>query len=89
MQGRVSIPEPALYLRIERQVIWGFPAVEAALFTIRTYFQDVKVMKKQFPGQCDQLRAAIQSMSPASLHYKGLVHQWQDILAWLDTPISE
>jgi len=89
-QGRrFQSQNPHLYLRIERQVIWGFPAVEAALFTIRTYFQDVRVMKKQFPGQCAQLRAAIQSMSPASLHYKGLAHQWQDILAWLDTPISE
>ncbi|WP_448380786.1 heme-dependent oxidative N-demethylase family protein [Gloeomargarita sp.] len=89
-QGRRFQPhDPRLYLRIERQVIWGFPAVEAALFTIRTYFLDVEVMKKQFPGHCAQLRAAIQSMSPAALDYKGLAHHWSEILAWLDTPISQ
>jgi hypothetical protein len=38
-QGRNFDPNnPRLYLRIERQVIWGLPKYEAVLFVIRTYF---------------------------------------------------
>jgi len=82
-QGRNFHPQdPRLYLRVERQVIWGFPAIKAALFTIRTYFQDVAVLK-QNPTQSALLQSAIQSMSPASLIYKGLADQKAEILAWL------
>jgi hypothetical protein len=85
-QGRNFHPhDPRLYLRVERQVIWGFPAVKAALFTIRTYFQDVAVLK-QNPTQSALLQSAIQSMSPASLEYKGLADQKAAILAWLGSP---
>lgn len=85
-QGRNFHPhDPKLYLRVERQVIWGFPAVKAALFTIRTYFQDVAVLK-QNPTQSALLQSAIQSMSPASLEYKGLADQKAEILAWLGSP---
>ncbi len=85
-QGRnFNLHDPQLYLRVERQVIWGFPAVKAALFTIRTYFQDVAVLK-QNPTQSALLQSAIQSMSPASLIYKGLADQKAEILAWLGSP---
>ncbi|NJP09328.1 MAG: DUF3445 domain-containing protein [Leptolyngbyaceae cyanobacterium RU_5_1] len=85
-QGRHFDPQnPRLYLRIERQVVWGFPEVDAALFTIRTYFRDCRVLK-----QDSQLRShlcsAIQSMSPASLTYKGLADSKAEILAWLASP---
>lgn len=88
-QGRNFNPnDPHLYIRMERQVIWGFPAMDAALFTIRTYFQDVGVLK-QNPTQAALLQAAIQSMSPASLAYKGLDHQQPEILAWLGTKTAK
>jgi hypothetical protein len=74
---------PRLYLRIERQVIWGLPECEAALFTIRTYFRDCHVIKKDPQLRC-QLSAAIRSMTPESLIYKGLADSKADILAWLD-----
>lgn len=74
---------PRLYLRIERQVIWGFPAVDAALFTIRTYFRDCRAIK-----QDAQLRSllclALRSMSAASLTYKGLAASLAEILRWLE-----
>lgn len=56
-------------LRVERQVIWGFPEHQAALFTIRTYL---------YPFECLGLAArqalvqAVAGMSEASLVYKNM-----------------
>ncbi|MCX7594913.1 MAG: DUF3445 domain-containing protein, partial [Fischerella sp.] len=74
---------PRLYLRIERQVIWGLPEYEAALFTIRTYFRDCSAIKKDPQLRC-KLSAAIRSMTPESLIYKGLAESKASILAWLE-----
>jgi hypothetical protein len=83
-QGRRFNPEnPQLYLRIERQVIWGLPENEAALFTIRTYFRDCALLKKDSLLRV-KLCAAIESMSPESLIYKGLADSKADILHWLN-----
>lgn len=82
-QGRqFNLQNPRLYLRIERQVIWGFPAVNAALFTIRTSFRDCGILKREANLQ-SKLIAAIHSMSPDSLAYKGLEESKEDILTWL------
>ncbi|MBD2243859.1 DUF3445 domain-containing protein [Nostoc sp. FACHB-888] len=82
-QGRsFDSQHPQLYLRIERQVIWGLPEYEAALFSIRTYFRDCSVVKKH-PMLRSKLYAAIQSMTPESLIYKGLVESKASILQWL------
>lgn len=83
-QGRHFDPaNPELYLRVERQVIQGFPAINTLLFTIRTYFYDVATLK-QSKQQCQALRAALQSMSAETLHYKGLTQSLPLILGWLD-----
>ncbi|WP_375514383.1 DUF3445 domain-containing protein [uncultured Nostoc sp.] len=83
-QGRsFDLQHPKLYLRIERQVIWGLPEYEAALFIIRTYFRDCSVVKKD-PMLRSKLYAAIQSMTPESLIYKGLVESKTSILEWLE-----
>ncbi|MBD2564358.1 DUF3445 domain-containing protein [Nostoc linckia FACHB-391] len=83
-QGRSFDPQhPQLYLRIERQVIWGLPEYEAALFTIRTYFRDCGVVRKN-PVLRSKLYAAIQSMAPEALVYKGLVESKASILQWLE-----
>ncbi|BAY12153.1 heme-dependent oxidative N-demethylase family protein [Calothrix sp. NIES-2098] len=83
-QGRNFDPQnPKLYLRIERQVIWGLPEYEAALFTIRTYFRDCSLIKKDsLLGE--KLCAAIESMSLDSLVYKGLADSKANILHWLN-----
>lgn len=82
-QGRqFDVDNPALYLRIERQTIHGFPKLQAALFTIRTYFSDVATIKAK-PAQCQTLITAIESMSEASLAYKGLHYSKQAIIEWL------
>lgn len=82
-QGRqFDRQNPRLYLRIERQVIWGLPDQDAALFTIRTYFRDCTALK-QDPSLRSNLISAIASMSPESLIYKGLVESKDSILSWL------
>jgi len=83
-QGREFDPNnPSLFLRIERQVMWGLPESNAAIFTIRTYFRDCREIKKDALLN-NKLISAIQSMTPESLKYKGLVESKQDIIAWLN-----
>ena len=82
--GRSFNPaEPKLYARVERQVLWGFADLNRALFTIRTYFHDVGEMKRTHPEAVRGLAEAIETMSPQALVYKGLVHDRENILAWL------
>ena len=83
-RGRQFDPlQPLAFLRIERQTIWGFPEVEASLFTIRTYFEDLAVLKRDEPAKCAKVVSAIESMTPASLEYKGLSQSRDALLAWL------
>ncbi len=79
-EGRAFDPlDPQLYLRIERQVMWGLPELEIFLFTIRTYFTDCTTLT---PQQREQLRSALASMPMQARIYKGL-DQLDEILAWL------
>lgn len=81
--GRNFNPDnPRLYLRIERQTIWGLPKSNAALFTIRTYFLDCNVIKKDELLRY-KLVCAIESMTPDSLVYKGIAASKKDILIFL------
>ncbi len=83
-QGRQFNREhPRLYLRIERQVIWGLPEHKAALFTIRTYFRDCCEIKQHLAWR-SRLCSAIQSMTPESLAYKGLIESKSSILDWFN-----
>ncbi|NJM71276.1 MAG: DUF3445 domain-containing protein [Scytonema sp. RU_4_4] len=83
-QGRMFNREnPRLFLRIERQVIWGLPEYDAALFTIRTYFRDCCEVKKDISLR-HKLSSSIQSMTQESLFYKGLLENRDSILAWLE-----
>jgi hypothetical protein len=82
-QGRkFDLKSPRLYLRIERQVIWGLPEYDTALFTIRTYFRDCSVIKQDSVLR-SRLYAAIESMTAESLIYKGLAESRDSILQWL------
>ena len=58
--GRRFDPKnPKLYARVERQVLWAIPNKNRALFTIRTYFQDMAEMKKTNPDAVKGLIEAI------------------------------
>lgn len=81
--GRTFDPErPALYLRVERQVMTGLPEHQAALFTIRTYLYEVADIIRD-PARRHALLSALRSMSPDTLTYKGLADSLPAILDWL------
>lgn len=75
---------PRAFLRVERQTIWGFPDVAAALFTIRTYLYGCGDIRRD-PVRREYLAAAIASMSPESLAYKGLAGAKDALIRWLSS----
>ncbi len=81
--GRQFDPQfPRLYIRTERQCLVPFPEIKCALFTIRTYFQEVSEIKAD-PSLRDALISALNSMSPESLVYKGLRDSREEIIQWI------
>lgn len=72
------------FLRVERQTLTGFPHAHGALFTIRPYTHPL-TQAAQEPAHARALAAAIRSMTPAQIAYKGLTHLRDDLLNWLDT----
>lgn len=85
--GRNFNPEfPELFLRIERQTLTGFPEVSAFLFTIRTYFEEVKCLNQ---NQLIQLKQALFSMTEKTLIYKGLNLDLINISKYLDSLIEK
>jgi hypothetical protein len=66
---RIAADAGPVYVRTERQTITGVPECRAFVFTIRTYFYDIDELDV---FEKTALMAAVDSMSPASLEYKGL-----------------
>ena len=58
-------------MRVERQVLQGFPEVCAVLFLIRTYVGEVRTLEKE---QRKTLATAIDNMTDEELYYKGLTN---------------
>ncbi|MBC8139951.1 MAG: DUF3445 domain-containing protein [Armatimonadetes bacterium] len=58
-----------LFLRVERQVLWGMETARALLFAIRVYTRPVTELS---PRERDDLREALLTMPEASRLYKGL-----------------
>ena len=79
---RFDSDDPAAFLRVERQTMWGFPAVGASLFTIRTSFIDCAEIRDR-SHERDALISAIGSMSRESLRYKGIDSFAADLIGWL------
>lgn len=70
--------------RVERQVVYGLPHIEASLFTIRISFIPGLDIKNN-SHQNGQLLAALRSMSPESRVYKGVSHCFEDLTHWLES----
>lgn len=83
--GRFDPDTPRAFVRVERQTIWGLPEVGASLFTIRPYLIDAREIQRH-PLQAAALAAGIESMSPASLRYKGLSIRHTELVEWLRRP---
>jgi hypothetical protein len=68
------------FLRVERQVIWGLPAVNAAIFTIRIYHTPASALLSDSERR-SALHSALLSMSTESVVYKGLTGCLDEVLA--------
>jgi hypothetical protein len=66
---KTDTQDPKFYLRVERQNLIGFTDVKAFLFSIRTYFYDIDKLENE---EKKSLLMALESMSAATLTYKGL-----------------
>jgi hypothetical protein len=75
-----SLAAPELYVRVERQVLYGLPACQAVLFAIRTYLY--KVEDLDLPGLTG-LKQALETMRPELIAYKNLEKSRGDIQSWL------
>lgn len=66
---KTNTVNPKFYLRVERQNLIGFNKLNAFLFSIRTYFYDIKELENE---EKKSLLLTLESMSAATLTYKGL-----------------
>lgn len=69
--------QDSLYLRVERQVLKGFPNVQGVLFLIRTYVADINTLKK---SQRKTIANAIEGMTDQELEYKGLTNHKEKVI---------
>ena len=64
-------------MRIERQVLQGFPDVDGVLFLIHTYVGEVRTLEKK---QRKTLANVIDNMTDEELEYKGLTDKKKDVI---------
>jgi dimethylamine monooxygenase subunit A len=70
------------FLRVERQVVWGLPAVNAFLFSIHIYFTSGAEIKRD-PIMAKNLRSTMQTMTSETLQYKGLKVPPEKLIEWV------
>ena len=71
-----------LFLRVERQVLQGFPEVHGILFLIRTYVGDIKTLDKKHRVA---LGDAVNKMTADELEYKGLTNYKDSVVSYLNS----
>jgi dimethylamine monooxygenase subunit A len=70
------------YLRVERQITFGLPEVNAGLFFIRVSFVDGTAIKANEIWR-KKLITSLESMSPESRRYKGVEPCFSELIDWL------
>ncbi len=70
------------WFRSERQTFLPLPALHQAVFTIHVNLEPLADLAAA-PGRAARLHAAIATMSPAVLAYRGLAPVRDELLAWL------
>ncbi len=83
-RGR-DFPAKPFTLRVERQLTWGLPEINSALFFIRVYYLDGASIRAN-PKERALLRSSLASLSAESRRYKGVEGKLDAILAWLGAP---
>jgi dimethylamine monooxygenase subunit A len=76
--------EIPFYLRIERQVTFGFKSEQMSLFTIGISFLSGVEIKNNH-HQRQELISALKSMTAESRVYKGVDHCFNELLNWLES----
>ncbi len=78
-EHRLGDPQ-SLFLRVERQVTWGLPEVDASLFTIRVYFYPLSEVLSGLEGivRRELLANALLSMQGHHLAYKSMTPEIRD-----------
>jgi hypothetical protein len=72
-----------IWLRAERQVIWGLPEVNATIFTIKvSHTPGSEVLQRK--ELLDPLITSLESMSLESREYKGLASGWDSLMSLLN-----
>ena len=80
-RGRRVIDESnRFFVRVEKQHLIGLKDVNAFIFTIRTYFYRVEELS---PEERVALAKAVNSMTPASLEYKGMTQLKDQLMSLL------
>lgn len=81
--GSTHFDPDGAFLRVERQTLTGFPAAQGALFTIRPYTYP---LREAVAGghHARSLAAALRTMTPERVAYKGLTTLLPGLLPWLD-----
>lgn len=75
--------EPStMFVRVERQTIWGFPEIGSSLFMIRPYLYPIAGLSSVMQRS---LREALKGMSEQEVAYKGLLGFHEILVAWLDS----
>jgi len=72
--------DPAAWLRVERQTLYGLPQINSVLFGIRTYHYALTDLSRT---QQRRLSQALATMPVTSLRYKGLARQYHALQDWL------
>jgi hypothetical protein len=76
-------PVASAWWRWERQSFVPLPAARQAVFLIHVEVEPLATVLGAAPGRAARLHAAIESMSPAVLDYRGLTAVRAPLLAWL------
>lgn len=72
------------YFRVERQITYGLPEVDASLFTIGVFFISGHEIRAQVELR-QQLILALKSMTLKSREYKGVAKCFDKFVAWLSS----
>lgn len=83
--GRIHSDEQ-LYVRVERQVLKGFPKESALLFTIRVYVENCADLP---PQDLEALINAVVSMSEEERAYKGIQGDFKSIVGSLEDTMKK
>lgn len=80
--GRRFDKNQPLFVRVERQVLFGLPDINCLLFFIRTSFLDIDTLHEK---EYQPLSDIIRSMQTDMQHYKGLFAHRDELLLRLET----